>query len=466
MTVAKLARLGGPPALSRQERVQGLGRWPEVRDEDVEAVVAVLRSAEEPYGFLHPEVVALQQEFASAVNQPFCLAVSSGTAALHLAIAALGLQPGDEVITPALGYIASAACILHHNCIPVFVDIRPDTFNLDPAALEAAITPRTRAILAVDLLGLPADYEAIRAIAGRRGLAIIQDASHSQGAQYKGRPACGMGDVSAMSVMATKNLAAAGEGGLITTADEAIAARILGHASMGMNLWGRAKEDLRRISFQLGFNYRPTPTSVAFLRRQLARLPHYQEARQVRARIFTDCLAEIPFLRAPVVPAGLTHGWQMYRVVVDPQPLGLDPAWAPYLRDAVVFLLRGEGGAVGFWEDEILPAMPVFQRGIGYGGGCPWSCRAEPRPDYSPARFPVAQHILDASFMTPVTRATHDLEFVHNQSKPYRKLADHTDIVVELTRCIADAGGFAQWAGVSIREERALRDAKLDWESS
>ncbi len=465
MPPSQLARFGGSPALSRQEALDGLGRWPDVEPDDIEAVVSVLRGREEPYGFLHSEVRGLQQEYAEHVGQPYCLAVSSGTAALHLAIAAVGAEAGDEIITPALGYIASAACVLHHACIPVFVDVRPDTFNLDPERLEAAITPRTRAIIAVDLLGLPADYEAIEAIAKRHGLAVISDASHSQGARYQGRPAGSLGDVCAMSVMATKNLASAGEGGLLTTGDAKAFSRVLGHASMGMNLWGRDKDEIERVSFQLGFNYRPTPTSAAFLRRQLGRLPAHQEARQQRASIVTEGLTSIPWLRTPVVPEDRTHAWQMYRIIVDPEPLGLSPEHAPHLRDAVVFLLRAEGGPVGFWEDQILPSMPVFQNRVGYGRGFPWSIHEGAGPSYDPTDFPVAQAVLDTSFMAPLTRASHTMEFVERHLRPYHKLMEHADVLETLTVDIADAGGFEAWSGgVGIRNEKALRNAVMEWQ--
>lgn len=460
----RLARFGGAPALTRQQALEGFGRWPDVAPEDVEAVVSVLQGREEPYGFLHSEVLRLQQAYAEHAGVPYCLAVASGTAALHLALAAVGAEAGDEVVTPALGYVASAACALHHCCIPVFVDVDPETFDIDPRLVEAAITPRTRAIVAVDLLGLPADYAALEAIAGARGLAIVSDASHSQGAEYRGRRAGSLGDVAAMSTMPTKNLAGCGEGGLLATRHAGVMSKVLAHASMGMNLWGRERDAIERVSYQLGFNYRPSPTSAAFLRRQLARLPAYQQARQERAEILTACIDEIPFLRAPRVPADRTHAWQMYRIMVVPEALGLPPAWARHLRDAFVFLLRAEGGPVGFWEDQILPAMPLFQNPVGFGRGYPWACSEGPRPDYDPARFPVAAHVIDASFMAPLVRATHTLELVRRHAAPYYKVAEHADVLVELTRDIAEQGGFEQWSGgVSIRDEKALRTATMEW---
>ena len=137
---------------------------------------------------------------------------------------------------------------------------------------------------------------------------------------------------------------------------------------------------------------------------------------------------------------------------------------ARHLRDAFVFLLRAEGGPVGFWEDAILPAMPLFQNPVGFGRGQPWACSEGPRPDYDPARFPVASHVLEASFMAPLTRATHSLELVRRHTEPYHKVAEHADVLVELTREIAEADGFSAWSGgIDIRNERALRNAQLEW---
>lgn len=460
-----LARLGGHPAIPEALQVMGVGRWPDTQPEDLHAVQDVLTHAREPWGFLHPEVSAFEREYAGVVGRRHCLAVASGTAALHLAVAALDVEAGSEILTPALGYIASATCILNHNCIPVFVDIDRDTFNLDPAALEAKISSKTRAIIAVDLLGLPADYDAIRAIADRHGLAIIEDAAQAQGARYEGRRAGALGDLSAVSLMATKNLPSCGEGGLITTDSTLVFDRVLAHASLGMNLWRPGVVGPERVSYELGFNYRPTPTSIAFARSQLRRLDHYHARRQAHVRRFEAGLGPQPFLRLPARPKNCEHTFAMYRVCVEPRALDLDPRCGRSLRDAVVFLLRGEGAACASWEVESLPAMQVFQRRIGYGGGCPWTCRGGSSVRYDPAEYPVTQEILDTYFMPYICRATHEPAFVERQAAAYNKIAAHAELVRALTLRIEQAGGFQRWAGVRPDDVQGARRLRLRRES-
>ena len=459
MSDTTLARLGGTPAIDPSQIAEGAGRWPDVRPEDLAAVGDVLRSEREPWGFLHPEVQAFEREYAQVIGRRHCLAVASGTAALHLSVVGVGAVAGDEIITPALGYISSATCILNHNCIPIFVDVDPRTFNLDPSALEARITPRTRAILAVDLLGLPADYAALRTIADRHDLPIIADTSQSQGGAYRGLRTGAQGDISAASLMATKNLPTCGEGGVIATDRDDLYARVRGHASLGMDLWGAAGP--QRVSSQLGFNYRPTPTSFAFVRSQLRRIDRYQQARVNNVDQFERAVGAIPFLRWPARPSESEHAWLMYRVLVDPQTLGLGPEHGRHLRDAVVFLLRGEGAVCPFWEVQSLPAMDLFQRRDGYGEGCPWTCQRASAVRYDPADYPQTEQILDTYFMAYIARATHEPLFLERQALAYRRVASQPGLVRELALRIAEEGGSERFFGGAIVDEAAHRGLQL-----
>src|SRR5271166_3384763 len=211
----QLAIAGGPRTVPA-----GLAKlWPQIGDLERRAVLAVLDS-----GILSgahaPEIKALESEFARYVDSRYCLSTNSGTAALHIAVAAAGIGPGDEVITSAFTFLASALAVLHQNAVPVFADIDPVTFNISPAEIERKITPRTRAIMPVHIHGLPADMDEILAIARKHNLIVIEDAAQSHGATYKGRKVGAIGDMGAFSVQSSKNLSA-GEGGLFVTNSDA-----------------------------------------------------------------------------------------------------------------------------------------------------------------------------------------------------------------------------------------------------
>src|SRR5262245_10079921 len=213
-TVEKLAVLGGhtvvPPESHRS--------WPDVRPEDREAVLAVLDRGI-LCGANAPEITALQREWAEYLGAEHCLALNSGTAALHCCLAAAGVREGDEVIVPAYTFGATAMAVVHQGAVPVFADIDPRTYNLDPAKAEEKITERTRAIVPVHLHGLPADMDEIHALAERHDLAVIEDAAQSHGATYNGRKTGTLAAYAAFSLNATKNLSG-GEGGLFVTSEE------------------------------------------------------------------------------------------------------------------------------------------------------------------------------------------------------------------------------------------------------
>src|SRR5262245_18879456 len=208
-TSAALALHGGDPVVPPGAIEE---RWPLVTEGDVEAVAETLRSGNLSW-INNTAVPALERAWADYVGTRFCIALNSGTAALHAAVAAAGVEPGDEVLVPALTFLASASAVIHHQGLPVFVDVDPRTYNLDPGELAAKITGRTRAIVVVHLHGLPADMDPILEIARRRGIKVIEDVAQAPGATYKGRKTGALGDLAAFSIMAGKNLPTAGEGG-------------------------------------------------------------------------------------------------------------------------------------------------------------------------------------------------------------------------------------------------------------
>src|SRR5262249_25016120 len=195
-------------------------RWPVLGEDERRAVLGVLDRGVLS-GQLAPEVRGLEREFAALVGSRFCLATNSGTAALHLALTGAGIQAGDEVIVPAFTFVATAMAELHQGAVPVFVDVEPQFFGMDPAKVEAAITPRTRAIVPVHLHGVPCELQPIAELATRRGLVLIEDSAQAIGARYRGRMAGTMGLAGCYSLQSSKSMAA-GEGGLLVTDDEAV----------------------------------------------------------------------------------------------------------------------------------------------------------------------------------------------------------------------------------------------------
>ncbi|HYL04715.1 MAG TPA: DegT/DnrJ/EryC1/StrS family aminotransferase [Thermoanaerobaculia bacterium] len=364
---SRLAILGGAPVVA-PGRIEE--RWPLVTEDDVAAVTAVLRSGRLSW-INNQAVPELERRWAAYVGARHCIAFNSGTAALHAAVAAAGVEPGDEVVVPALTFLASASAVIHHQGLPVFVDVDPQTFTLDPARLEEAITARTRAVVAVHLHGLPADLDPILAIARRRGIKVIEDAAQAPGAYYKGRRVGAIGDMSATSIMAGKNLPTAGEGGLFTTDDPELRDR----ADMVKMFGERVRPDETREynAVTMGWNYRFSSLLAAFTTSQLARLDEYTAAVQAGARYLAAGLAEIPGLVPPRVPADRTHVYHHFRVRVDPAAAGVDLP-AGRFRQALQDLMAAEGVPLIEYQNRPVPGQLLFQERRGYGKGCPWSC--------------------------------------------------------------------------------------------
>jgi perosamine synthetase len=273
---------------------------PLIGEAEKAAVLEVLDSGMLVQG---PRVAELEERFAQICGTRFAVATSSGTTALHLALLAHGIGPGDEVITTPFTFIASVSSILFAGARPVFVDIEQETFNLNSALIEDALSPRTKAIVPVHLYGYPCDMDPILDIAQRHGLAIIEDAAQAIGATYKGRPVGSFG-TGCFSLYATKNVMA-GEGGMITTGDEDIAERCRMSRSHGMRR--RYYHDI------MGYNFRMSDLHAAIGLAQLDRLGEFTSQRRANAAYLSE---RIHSVRTPHVGEGYGHVWHQYTVRV------------------------------------------------------------------------------------------------------------------------------------------------------
>jgi dTDP-4-amino-4,6-dideoxygalactose transaminase len=290
------------------ERIPLLDLRAEYHELKSEIDAAVSRVLESGQFILGPEVTGLEEEFASYCNVKHAIGVNSGTSALHLALLGAGIEPGDEVITVPFTFYATAAAIGYIGAIPVYVDIDPRTFNLDVTRVEAAITERTRAILPVHLYGQPADMDPILEIARRYNLVVIEDVAQAHGAEYKGRHAGSIGDIGCFSFYPTKNLGAAGEGGMVTTNNSAYARTI----AMLRN-WG---EEHRYYPVLKGFNYRLPAIQAAILRVKLRRLNLWTDTRRALAAEYDRLLEDADLMR-PVSPADVRHVYCVYTIQAE-----------------------------------------------------------------------------------------------------------------------------------------------------
>ena len=322
---------------------------PLIGDEEKQAVLEVLDSGMLAQG---PRVKAFEEAFAAMCGVSHAIATSSGTTALHVALLARGIGPGDEVITTPFTFIASANSILFTGAKPVFVDIDPVTFNLDPAQVADAITEKTKAIMPVHLFGLLCDMDALLDIAARHDLAMIEDACQAHGAEYQGRRAGAFG-TGTFSLYPTKNITSA-EGGMITTDDDAIAASCRVIRQHGMRR--------RYYHDELGFNFRMTDVHAAIGLAQLGKLERFNAARIANAAYFNTHLRGVT---VPVVPEGYQHVFHQYTVRV---PEGR--------RDALMAHLQEHGIGFGVYYPVPIHQQTYYINELGYDQQLPEAERA------------------------------------------------------------------------------------------
>lgn len=307
---------------------------------------AISRAIESTQFVLGPEVTAFEKRFADYCGVGHCLAVNSGTSALHLALLAAGVGPGDEVITVSMTFVATTAAVLYSGAKPVFVDVDPITWTMDPALIEAAITPRTKAILPVHLHGLMADMDPIMEIARRRGLVVIEDAAQAHGAEYKGRRAGSIGDFGCFSFYPGKNLGAFGEGGAVVTNRQDFARQV----SL-LRDWGQEAKYNHVVA---GYNYRMDGIQGAVLNVKMNYIEFWTEGRRSVAADYDRLLAKLAIVR-PQPPVHSRHVYHVYAICLP-------------RRDEALQMLQEAGIGVGIHYPVPVHLQKAYA-GLGHRAG-------------------------------------------------------------------------------------------------
>jgi len=306
-----------------------------VDDDDVAAVLEVLQSDWLTTG---PKIGELEEAFAASVGAKEAVAVSNGTAALHAATYALDIGPGDEVVVTTMTFAASANCVVYQGGTPIFADVDAESLLINAESVEAKITSRTKAIIAVDYAGHPCDYDALRAIADRHGLALVDDACHALGGSYKGRSVGTLADLNTFSLHPVKHITS-GEGGLITTDDPGLARKMRQFRNHGITTDHRERSEQGSWFYEmvdLGFNYRLTDIQCALAISQLKKLNGWVERRQQISRIYDVGFCKMQGITPLTVQPDVFHAYHLYVVRIDSELLGVD-------RSAVFNALRAEG---------------------------------------------------------------------------------------------------------------------------
>jgi perosamine synthetase len=343
------------------------------------------------FSFLGGRMVRkFEAEFASKFGVPYAISVNSATSGLSSALGGAGLGPGDEVITTSMSFNATAITILLFNSIPVFVDVDPSTFCLNPAEVEKAITPKTKAILVVHLLGNAVDMDKILAMARRNNLVVIEDCAQAPGTKYKGDYVGTIGHLGVFSFQETKNITT-GEGGMVITKDPVLAKKVRLIRNHGESIPDDSWDD-HALSNLVGMNFRMTELTAALGVAQLAKLDENNRVRTENAHFLADQLKDLPGLKVPIYPPGVVP--HVFPLIYDAHVTGVS-------RDGILAALRAEGIPVGSGYLRLMYENPIFLRKIAYGKEhCPWSCHLYNFPrNYQSGDCPIAENLLREKFI-------------------------------------------------------------------
>ena len=381
-TASNLVLLGGKPV-----REAPLPPVPIVGEEEKQALLEVLESR--TFSASHSNIRGsiktqqFEEEFAARFGIRHAISVNSGTAALHVALAAAGIGPGDEVLVPSYTFTATASAVLMHNAIPIFVDVDPRTFCMDAAKAREAVSPVTKAMIPVHLLGNVADMDSLLDIAESHNLLVIEDTAQAPGAALRGRVAGTLGDIGIFSFQETKNMMT-GEGGMIVTSRDDLEERcrlIRNHGEVWLQ--GKPRSYIANI---LGWNYRMPELEAAIGRVQLRHLDQWNDVRRENAAYLSEHFAGLPLV-PPYVADGVRHVFHLYGMLYDEETVGVP-------RSIILRALDAEGFPFTSGYPHPLYKNPMFQERLVYGTeGCPFSCRPNNgrEVDYRQVYHPVAE---------------------------------------------------------------------------
>ena len=412
----KLALSGGRPIRKKS--------WPvhkTIGKEEIAAAIKVLESgklslfegnysAEEPFSFYGgPSVQELEKKWTQYYGVNHAISVNSATSALYAAIGALGIGPGDEVIVSPFTMSASATCALIYNAIPIFSDIKKDTFNLDPKSIEERITGRTKAIVVIHIMGHPADMDPIISLAKKHKIAIIEDCAQAHGAKYKGKLVGTIGDIGVFSLNVNKTIQI-GEGGVLITNDDELASRlqlIRNHGEVVAD-----QMNYKNINNIIGYNYRMCEVEAAMAIEQLKKLRHFNKIRIELAGYLNDKLSQFDGIITPFVRKDSTHVYYVYGMKFDPHKIGVT-------RDTFCRALCAEGIPVFQGYCKPLYLQQLYQKKVGYGSkGCPFNCQHYKNDiSYKKGSCPTAEWLFDEAF------------FGFEYAKPPNTLEEMKDVV-------------------------------------
>jgi hypothetical protein len=394
--MSKLAIDGGPKV-----RKDPFPPWPHFFDDEIAEVQTVLREGKVNY-WTGSRGREFQERFARFCGAKHAIAVMNGTAALHVALAAAQIGPGDEVIVPARTFIATAFSVLHQNAVPVFADIDLNTQNIDVRSIRERITERTRAVICVHLAGLPCDMDPIRELAGEFGLTVIEDAAQAHGARYKGTPAGTLGHIAAFSFCNDKIFTTGGEGGMVTTNSEQMAE--IARSVKDHGYQERERRNLLElealytyIHHRMGYNYRMTEMQAAIGLKALEKIEWNLGRRRENARYLTEHLGKHEALTPPFESRDFEHAYYKYYVRLDLDKLKTD-------RDSFVKAVRAEGVPIGLGTSSENYREQAFQQLVGYGRTeCPFRCPwYEGRTAYESVELPNAKRLGGEVFVLQV----------------------------------------------------------------